>query len=302
MPDDSYTLLVVPNSRKSVKRISLSTNFLLGLAGILSVVLLVFVYFAFDYIYIQTEKMELARLRKQTKEQKAQIDGLIAKVDNFSAKMEDLRQFDKKIRIIANLENRKDREQVLGIGGPTPSENRIADKLKADNRTLIESINKNVDQLTKDASKQQRSFTELLEFLKRQKSIMAATPSIWPVTGWVTSEFGSRVSPFTRSREVHTGMDIATRYGTPVKAPADGIVSESDYQTSGMGISVKIEHGNGISTWYGHLSKAAVSKGTAVKRGDLIGYVGTSGRSTGSHLHYGVYLNGVAVNPRRYLN
>ena len=302
MPNDSYTLLVVPNSRKPVKRISLSTNFLLGLAGILSIFILVCIYFAVDYIYIQTEKVELAKLRKQTKDQKAQIEGLVAKVDHFSAKMEELRQFDKKIRIIANLENKKDKEQVLGIGGPTTTENRIADQLKADNKSLINSINKNVDQLTREASKQEKSFTELLEFLKRQKSILAATPSVWPVTGWVTSEFGSRVSPFTRSREVHTGIDIAARYGTPVRAPADGIVSESEFQTSGLGNGVKIDHGNGISTWYGHLSKMSVSKGTAVKRGDIIGYVGTSGRSTGSHLHYGVYMNGVALNPRRYLN
>ena len=301
MPDDFYTLIVVPSEGASVKKISLSKKSLLRFSAFAGLVLLVASYFAFDYFNIQREKFELARLRTQTKEQKAQIVGLVAKVDQFNAKMEELRQIDKKIRIIANLENRKDKEQLLGIGGPVDTENRVNTRLSGDNKALIDSIDKNVEQLTQDATKQERSFTELLEFLKKQKSILASTPSVWPVMGWITSEFGSRVSPFTGSREFHAGIDIATRVGNPVKAPADGVVAEAGYQSS-MGNSIKIEHGHGLSTWYGHLSRLAVAAGSSVKRGDVIGYVGTSGRSTGSHLHYGVYINNVAVNPRRYLN
>jgi len=301
MPDDFYTLIVVPSDGASVRKLSLSVKSLLRLAASMGVVLLVTGYLAYDYVDIQREKFELARLRQQTKEQKAQIDGLVAKVDQFSSKMEELRQIDKKIRIIANLENRKDREQLLGIGGPVDAESRMNARLSNDSKALIESIDKNVEQLSQDATKQEKSFTELLEFLKKQKSIMASTPSIWPVMGWITSGFGTRMSPFTNSREFHAGIDIAARVGNPVKAPADGVVAEAGYQSS-MGNSIRIEHGHGLSTWYGHLSRIAVSPGSSVKRGDVIGYVGTSGRSTGSHLHYGVYINSVAVNPRRYLN
>lgn len=301
MPDDFYTLIVVPSEGASVKKISVSKKSLLRFAALVSLVLLITSYLAFDYINIQREKYELAQLRTQTKEQKAQIVGLVAKVDQFNTKMEELRQIDKKIRIIANLENRKDKEQLLGIGGPVDTENRVNTRLSSDNKALIDSIDKNVEQLTQDATKQERSFTELLEFLKKQKSIMAGTPSVWPVMGWITSEFGSRMSPFTNSREFHAGIDIATRVGNPIKAPADGVVAEAGYQSS-MGNSIKIDHGHGLSTWYGHLSRLAVAQGNSVKRGDVIGYVGTSGRSTGSHLHYGVYINNVAVNPRRYLN
>jgi len=301
MPDDFYTLIVVPSDGKTVKKLSLSVKSLLHVAAFFGVILLIASYLAYDYINIQREKLELARLRTQTREQKVQIEGLVAKVDQFNTKMEELRQIDKKIRIIANLENRKDKEQLLGIGGPVETENRVNARLSGDSKALIDSIDKNVEQLSKDADSQERSFTELLEFLRKQKSIMASTPSVWPVMGWVTSNFGARISPFTHSREFHTGIDIATRVGNSIKSPADGVVVEAGYQ-SGMGNSIKINHGHGFSTWYGHLSRMTVIQGSSVKRGDVIGFVGTSGRSTGSHLHYGVYINNVAVNPRRYLN
>jgi murein DD-endopeptidase MepM/ murein hydrolase activator NlpD len=126
------------------------------------------------------------------------------------------------------------------------------------------------------------------------------TPSIWPVAGWVTSEFGRRTNPFGGRGEFHTALDIATKLGAPIQAPADGIVANVEKRPD-MGLMIQIEHGRGIMTLYAHLFRAAVSKGQVVKRGDVIGYVGNSGRSTGAHLHYAVSLNGVYVNPRKYL-
>ena len=119
--------------------------------------------------------------------------------------------------------------------------------------------------------------------------------------GWVTSEFGWRTSPFGNEREFHKGIDIATGYGRAIQAPADGVVAEVSYQQD-VGQMIRIDHGHGVSTFYGHLSKAIVRPGATVRRGDRIGYVGNSGRSTGSHLHYAVLLKGVPVNPRKYLN
>ena len=131
-----------------------------------------------------------------------------------------------------------------------------------------------------DASDQENSFTQLLELLKKRESILAATPSLWPVRGWVTSEFGRREAPFDDQAEFHKGIDIASRIGNEVHAPADGIVAEV-VNRSDMGNYVIIDHLKGISTGFAHLLKSAVIKGQRVKRGEVIGYVGSSGRSTG---------------------
>jgi len=172
---------------------------------------------------------------------------------------------------------------------------------KADvERVIIGRVQGSIDQLLMEADRQQQSFKELLEFLKRQKSMLATTPSIWPVRGWVTSEFGYRISPFTGRREFHRGIDIATRIRTEIVAPAAGIIVTAK-KDAGMGNEIRIDHGNGIITVYGHLLKFTVKRKQRVKRGDLIGYVGNSGRSTGPHLHYGVMVKGIYVNPRRHL-
>jgi murein DD-endopeptidase MepM/ murein hydrolase activator NlpD len=116
----------------------------------------------------------------------------------------------------------------------------------------------------------------------------------------VTSEFGVRESPFRTGVEFHKGLDISTRFGKEVVAPADGLVIVSAYDQQ-EGNFIKIDHGRGLATGFAHLSRMAVKKGVIVKKGDIIGYVGDTGRSTGSHLHYSVFVNNVPVNPRKYL-
>ncbi|TFG38306.1 MAG: M23 family metallopeptidase, partial [Syntrophobacterales bacterium] len=158
-----------------------------------------------------------------------------------------------------------------------------------------------VDELLDEATYRESSFQELLDFLKEQKSILASTPSIWPVMGWVTSGYGYRTSPFTGKREFHRGIDISTKVGDPVVAPAKGTAVKVA-KKSDMGNMITIDHGNGIVTSYGHLLKmSTIKRGQKVKRGDVIGYVGNSGRSTGPHLHYGICVSGIHVDPKRYL-
>ena len=128
----------------------------------------------------------------------------------------------------------------------------------------------------------------------------ASTPSLWPVTGPITSFFGQRVDPFNGEGAFHSGVDISCPYGQPVMAPADGTVTYADMHP-GYGRMIEIDHGNGIVTRYGHLSGFAVAEGQSVKRGQVIGYVGLSGRSTGPHLHYEVRVNDAPVNPHRFL-
>ncbi len=128
----------------------------------------------------------------------------------------------------------------------------------------------------------------------------AAAPTLWPVQGPLTGHFGQRSDPFSGEGAFHRGVDISSLYGTPVIAPADGIVRYADLM-NGYGRSVVIDHGNSITTLYGHLSGFAVAPGQTIRRGDTIGYVGLSGRSTGPHLHYEVRIRDIPVNPNKYL-
>jgi murein DD-endopeptidase MepM/ murein hydrolase activator NlpD len=129
---------------------------------------------------------------------------------------------------------------------------------------------------------------------------MSFTPSYWPVMGRVTGSFGERLDPFSGEGAFHTGMDISSPYGAEVRATADGIVESVDNR-SGYGRVVIVDHGFGVTTWYGHLSGFSTSEGVHVKRGEVIGYVGISGRSSGPHVHYEVRMYGAPVNPARYL-
>ena len=136
--------------------------------------------------------------------------------------------------------------------------------------------------------------------VERRQLLANATPSIWPTTGWLTSDFGGRLDPFTGGRDYHAGLDISADKGKPVRATADGTIGEAGW-SGNYGNMVLVSHRFGLSTRYGHLSYVTVARGQTVRRGDLIGYVGSTGRSTSPHLHYEVLLNGQAINPLRFL-
>ena len=129
---------------------------------------------------------------------------------------------------------------------------------------------------------------------------LAELPSLWPVEGVVTGSFGERIDPFNGEGAFHTGVDISTPYGTPIIAPADGVVLDTSF-INGYGRTVILDHGHGFTTLFAHMSGFAVGQGESVHRGDVIGYVGSSGRSTGSHLHYEVRIRNTPVNPHKYL-
>jgi murein DD-endopeptidase MepM/ murein hydrolase activator NlpD len=137
--------------------------------------------------------------------------------------------------------------------------------------------------------------------VERREALAAATPSIWPVTGWLSSAYGARRDPFTGAPDFHAGLDIAADKGEAVKATADGTVESSGY-TGNYGNLVVVTHGFGMTTRYGHLSRATVKAGQQVRRGDTIGFVGSTGRSTSSHLHYEVWWNNRLINPLRLLS
>jgi murein DD-endopeptidase MepM/ murein hydrolase activator NlpD len=136
--------------------------------------------------------------------------------------------------------------------------------------------------------------------VEKQQALAAATPSIWPVVGYLSSMFGSRKDPFTGGPDFHSGVDIAANAGTPIRATADGTIESAGY-AGNYGRAVVVKHGFGIATRYGHMSRIAVRTGQTIRRGDVIGYVGSSGRATSAHLHYEILLNGQAINPFRLL-
>lgn len=159
------------------------------------------------------------------------------------------------------------------------------------------------ERLGGQAEASEKSLGELLTYFDKQRVLLASTPSIWPVRGWLSSGFGVRKDPFTGNRGMHRGLDIVTEKGVPIIAAADGIVAtaQTDAAVSGFGRHVVVDHGRGVTTIYGHMSSVLVKQGEKVQRGAKLGLVGSTGRSTGPHLHYEVRLDGVPQSPHRFI-
>ena len=192
----------------------------------------------------------------------------------------------------------EDRKAVFGV------ENRYKDLAGYNNSDLIINTTKRVDILTTQLVVQSKSLDEILKLAKSKEKLLAAIPAIQPIRNEnlkrMASGFGYRSDPFTKARKFHEGMDFTAKTGTPVFASGDGIVSRADNTASGFGNHIVIRHGFGYETLYGHLSRYKARVGQYVKRGDVIGYVGSTGRSEAPHLHYEVHKNGEVVNPLNF--
>lgn len=164
----------------------------------------------------------------------------------------------------------------------------------------LEATNGRLDQLDEKNLSLQEKLDDLLKIQEDKLTYHGSTPSIWPVKGWVTSDFGSRISPFSLVRDFHQGLDIAAQWGTPIVAPADGVVTFAGYR-GGYGKMVIIDHGFGVVTKFGHTSEILVKEGDKVAKGSKLAKVGSTGHSTGPHLHYEVHVDGVAVDPMKYI-
>jgi len=293
-----YTVFVVPQDPSRVRKLRLPLNLLRAIFIMLGISFAAFSFMIFDYTQVKLKTHELNSLKKENAVQKIQLQAFASKVSDLEFHMAKLKQFDKKLRIITNMEVPAGSSQVLGIGGPSFEEDTAT--LEGARAGLIKQMHSDLDQLKAEAMAQEKSFTELNEHLFKQTSLFASTPAIWPARGWVTSNFGYRISPFTGLRQMHEGMDIANAMGTVVLAPANGIVSRVDRE-NGLGKNITINHGYGILTKYGHLSETYVHVGKRVKRGEKIAAIGNTGRSTGPHLHYEIVVNGVNINPEKYI-
>jgi murein DD-endopeptidase MepM/ murein hydrolase activator NlpD len=257
-------------------------------------------FFFCDYIQVKKKVFELNRLRQETQTQKSQLHFFSSKIEDLEKQLSKLKDFDKKIRIIANLERGQESTPFMGMGGPSPSDIREKMKVEKDDKGLIQQMKMDIERLQSEATSRGESLSELEKLLETKKEILTHTPSIWPVLGWVTSGFGFRTNPFTGLTQMHEGIDISNRVGTMVAAPADGIISDMGSDLAHGRILV-ISHGFGTTSRFSHLNKVFVKVGQKVKRGDKVAEVGMTGKSTGPHLHYEVRLNGIPVNPVRYI-
>jgi murein DD-endopeptidase MepM/ murein hydrolase activator NlpD len=237
-------------------------------------------------------------LKEENAQLRSQILLVQEKVAHISSTLDRVERFDAKLRNAVTQLQDPDRKLAVGpvsavipsgIGGPPPASQESASTLP-DRLALLE----------REASRQETSLGQLQEYFDDQRSLLASTPSLWPARGWVTSDFGSRLDPYTAARVMHRGMDIATPHGHPVLAPSDGTVVFAGTE-NGYGKVLVVDHGYGVKTRYGHLSEFFVKAGERVKRGSRIAAVGSTGRSTGPHLHYEVRVNGLPANPRKFI-
>jgi murein DD-endopeptidase MepM/ murein hydrolase activator NlpD len=297
-----YTLLIVPDLTSRVKRLRFSSRHACLLIGSILFLLAGFSLATYRAIQVQARLERLAGLEVENRDLKLQIQSLADRVDNVNAKLSRINQFNHKVRMLTGLEKDLGGEGTMGIGGPEVSELRLAlnRNLDAADAKELRKINYDLENLDHQLSAQELSLQEVQEFLEDRRSIIASTPSICPTLGLVTSSFGMRNSPFTNQRKMHEGMDIAAAIGTLIRAPADGLVVLAGDE-SGYGRMVAIDHGYGLTTRYGHCSELLVIKGQRVRRGDPIATVGATGSATGPHLHYEIRLNGIPVNPNKYL-
>jgi len=301
------SFFVLSNTGSRANQISVPISLIYVSVAMGFVVLAILGYLAYDYHQLRTVGVINQAYESQINDQKeiiagqhAQIQTFTSEINKLKSKLVTLNNFEKKIRIIANLDQEKDQENLFGVGGSIPEDLATDVDLEKRQVALLREMHEQVDNLHLATSNQKTGFSSLLEALEGQKNLLACTPAIRPVKGWMTSRFGYRKSPFTGRRELHKGLDIANREGTQIIAPADGIVKFTGRKGL-LGKAIDIDHGHGMVTRYGHLKEILKKRGEQVKRGDIIAEMGDTGRSTGSHLHYEVHLNGVPVNPIKYI-
>jgi murein DD-endopeptidase MepM/ murein hydrolase activator NlpD len=294
--------MFLPGPNAHVRTLSISKSTLKTVFFSVVAVFIFSLYLVYEYNDVKDKVWELQAVREELMQQKAQVQNFALNILDYKRQMFLLRDLDTKLRRVVSLGPRDKAQQVLGIGGPDElGLQNLATLGEKKQEEALKEMHQELTQLKGAASKQEASLQMLIEYFEDKRSLYASTPSVWPVRGWVTSPFGNRTSPFSGIVKFHEGIDVAAQTGMPIMAPADGVVVKAGFST-GYGNMVEISHGYGIKTVFAHNSRLNVKAGQRIKRGDVICYVGDSGSSTGPHLHYEVRLNGLPVNPTKYMN
>lgn len=271
-----------------------------------------------DYLCLRNKSAKYRELKKVIQQQnediqakQKQIELFTAKIDVLKSNIVGLKKLEQEIKTVAkmgksvkrrnNKNNFTESESMFGIGGSYDEDSTNPVSLEVGPNGLAREINHQVENLYLASINQKQSLEDLLDSLKDRQNILASLPSLKPCQGNFSSSFGHRISPFKYSGEFHKGVDISNKKGTKIVSTGDGVVTFMG--NDGLfGKMVIIDHGYGLVTRYAHLSKILVSKGEFIKKGSFIALMGNTGRTTGSHLHYEVLLNGIHVNPKNYMH
>jgi len=290
-----YTFIVVPNASARLHKLKLPVRalYLLGAIGVLS--FFVLVGFGFSYAKMAFKAADYDKLQAENTDLKVQKKNLEVATRRLGEKISNLENISLKIQNLIENDSMTNRGKLNGpaVGGS---------KVDYPTAELLGGLNSKASlELLKDKTSEiEERFSLQQERAQERVSRLRITPNIWPVKGPITSHYGNRVDPFNGDAEMHPGVDISALYGAQVHAPADGKVIYAHYMAA-YGNLLIIDHGNGMTTRYGHLSRFVAKVGQKVKRNEVVAYVGTTGRTTAPHLHYEVRVNDRAKNPREYL-
>ena len=281
------TIIFVPHARAKFRKLKVSHRLLFSIISLVTSSLCLSTFFSVQYFTSLSQTHELSKLRRENKELQTANEQFGKSVESLRNQLVTVEDRTRKLAIIAGITTLDESSQG-GSGGLRNDE--IAQNPYRDD---IDKMSFRSHTLTKDLSVLEQKFTA-------QSHLLSSTPSIVPVRGILTDGFGGRSDPFTGEAGQHNAIDISSAVGAPVRAPADGIVVKAEW-ANGYGNVIYISHGYGYSTRYGHLTAFNVRPGQRIKRGEVIGTVGSTGRSTGPHLHYEVRVNNNPVNPLEYI-
>jgi murein DD-endopeptidase MepM/ murein hydrolase activator NlpD len=305
MANKHLSVIIVPHTKTSTKTLCFSRNTLktLAVAGIVLGVLLLAM--TVDYARMSVIRARYKALRAESAEQKTTIAGYEKSITELQAKISNLESYTKKLNIMAGLKSPDVLTAPAGVGGGDPSkdgpEAYVEPPAQVPAPVGPQAVGPGMIQnLSQKAQSIETNLTSLLNYFESDNLRLASTPSIMPTAGWISSVFGHRNDPFTGAWTMHWGIDISTNLGNPIMATADGIVIKVETDKY-LGKNVTISHGNGYTTIYGHMSNFAVRAGQKVKRRDIIGYVGQTGKAAGPHVHYEVWKDGKRIDPRNFL-
>jgi murein DD-endopeptidase MepM/ murein hydrolase activator NlpD len=284
-----YTLLILPHSCTRFRKLQVSRGFMLCMAGLLAVALVAGLgapHLFFKVISQATDVDKLVQDNRRLRESTASFESALAEI---SERLDGFEERSERMAALLGVEELTSGQPSGGPGEGSASSGR--------GQTLFD---QELEAVRKRASYLDRSLEQLDEAFQERLRFLSSTPSIMPVQGWFSHGFGWRKDPMTGKRQFHRGIDIVADSGTPIRAPADGVITRTA-RVADYGKMIDMSHGFGYSTRYGHMSEILVREGQKVRRGDVIGRIGSTGRSTGPHLHYEVFRDGRRVNPWKYL-
>ncbi|HEX4962469.1 MAG TPA: M23 family metallopeptidase [Thermoanaerobaculia bacterium] len=280
-----HTIIVIPHAHAKLRKWRV-TNLQIGLlAGAFLLLTFAAAFFLWSHFSTKVNPAEIARLKSENDQLRKTNQTFESSVKRLQQQLTEYEGRTRQLAIVAGVDSLESGSTEAGVGGGGP-----VDEVEP----------KDLPALENRAGELAGALTAVETKLAEQVRWISSTPAIAPVRGILTSGFGYRSDPLTHGRGVHQGVDIAAAPGQPVRASADGIVVEAG-EITGLGQAVYVSHGFGVTTRYGHMSRIEVRPGQRVKRGDVVGRVGNTGRSTGFHLHYEVRVDGEPVNPLAYI-